>query len=589
MSVTFSNAQFSGAQSSTGVDVLGSYTGANVSGALNATAITINGTIDKPLTSTVSVDINAAGIVAVGAPGTYLGYHSLGSGHYEYYFSVNVAGLSSPVIVGVSGASVPPVETLVPITTSGIISAPLDPSIPSSVPGPALTAATVDQNSLVLTYNEALDAGHPPSKNQFNVTAGGAAVAVTGVKVSGSTVTLTLASSAASGQAVTVAYADPTSGNDVNAVQDTAGNDAASVAATAVLNTTPASLISITNVSGGTNVVDHVVTGSVDKLDAGSTVTLYDGSSALGTATSDANGNWSIPFVYSQDGSSANLKLTATETDALGLVIKSSPITLALDYSPNQGLFGSVIHSAATAGGEVYDLYEGLLGRAPDPVGGEDFAQELSSGTALDQVTQNFLDSAEGQSHFAVGSSDADFVSQLYQTVLGRAGDAAGAQGWQNALASGESRADVADSFVFSAEHVAQLQPALDTGVYMSDSNASDVARLYYGLLGRAPDPTGLQGQTAAFDDGATLNNVASTFLSSTEYQSHYAGTSDQAFVNDLYQNALGRAPDAAGGAGWVGALAGGESRADVAIGIAESSEAQTHLAGRIEAGFQVV
>ncbi|WP_265655964.1 SwmB domain-containing protein, partial [Verminephrobacter aporrectodeae] len=51
--------------------------------------------------------------------------------------------------------------------------------------------------------------------------------------------TLTLSTAVSHGQSVTVAYADPTTGNDANAIQDAAGNDAASFAATAVSNNTP--------------------------------------------------------------------------------------------------------------------------------------------------------------------------------------------------------------------------------------------------------------------------------------------------------------------------------------------------------------
>ncbi|MCW8209682.1 hypothetical protein D8B24_22375, partial [Verminephrobacter aporrectodeae subsp. tuberculatae] len=52
--------------------------------------------------------------------------------------------------------------------------------------------------------------------------------------------TLTLSTAVSHGQSVTVAYADPTTGNDANAIQDAAGNDAASFAATEVTNNTPA-------------------------------------------------------------------------------------------------------------------------------------------------------------------------------------------------------------------------------------------------------------------------------------------------------------------------------------------------------------
>ena len=55
----------------------------------------------------------------------------------------------------------------------------------------------------------------------------GTAPAVSAATASGNSVTLGLASALTSGQVVTVAYVDATSGNDAAAVQDAAGNDAA--------------------------------------------------------------------------------------------------------------------------------------------------------------------------------------------------------------------------------------------------------------------------------------------------------------------------------------------------------------------------
>ena len=109
---------------------------------------------------------------------------------------------------------------------------------------PIFATATVNGNSLVLSYTEAttLDAVNVPAVGSFAVLVGGAANAVTAVAVNAAakTVTLTLTSAVGFGQVVTVAYTDPTGGNDVNAVQDAAGNDAATLAATAVTNNTPA-------------------------------------------------------------------------------------------------------------------------------------------------------------------------------------------------------------------------------------------------------------------------------------------------------------------------------------------------------------
>ena len=121
--------------------------------------------------------------------------------------------------------------------------------------------------------------------------------------------------------------------------------------------------------------------------------------------------------------------------------------------------------TSVSAGGEVYALYDAILGRTPDLLGFEGWASILKHGTAsLHDVAASFLASPEGQSH--VGSpNNATFVEQLYETALHRAGDSNGVQGWTNALNQGASRADVAIGFALSAENVAGMQTSLNAGV----------------------------------------------------------------------------------------------------------------------------
>jgi uncharacterized repeat protein (TIGR02059 family) len=110
--------------------------------------------------------------------------------------------------------------------------------------GPSLTTATVNGNSMVLSFTDdgVLDAAHRPAPENFEVMVAGQRVTVSGVTVnpSAKTVTLTLSTAVANGQEVTVAYNDPTSDNDNNAIQDAVGNDAASFGAKSAVNNTPA-------------------------------------------------------------------------------------------------------------------------------------------------------------------------------------------------------------------------------------------------------------------------------------------------------------------------------------------------------------
>ncbi|MCW8209348.1 hypothetical protein D8B24_20595, partial [Verminephrobacter aporrectodeae subsp. tuberculatae] len=130
-------------------------------------------------------------------------------------------------------------------------------AVTNNTPAPADTAAPaliitgdsrpkVTGDQLVLSFSDTgnldADAGHKPAGGAFTVLVNSVANAVTNVAINAEakTVTLTLSTAVTSGQSVTVAYADPTTGNDANAIQDAAGNDAASFAATAVTNNTPA-------------------------------------------------------------------------------------------------------------------------------------------------------------------------------------------------------------------------------------------------------------------------------------------------------------------------------------------------------------
>ena len=352
---------------------------------------------------------------------------------------------------------------------------------------------------------------------------------------------------------------------------------------------TTAPVLAIQGVSGAGNVVGgHVLSGTIGPADAGLSVTIRDGQTALGTVQADAQGHFTLALDGSGVGAGHAYALTATARDAAGNVGTSDSFQFVLDYTPNRSLFGTVGHDVQSVTGQVYALYEGLLGRAPDAVGAEGLAAELNAGVSVHNLTQGFLNSAEGQARFTA-SDNAGFVRQLYAAMPGGHGDAGAMQGLVRQLDAGVSRADVADSFVFSNEFVAQLQPALKAGVFVADAAASAAAHLYYGLLDRAPDAGGLHNAAAALHGGMSLNSLAQGMLTSAEYAGrHTGGVTDQHYVEELYANALGRAPDAASEQHWVSALAHGSTRAEVAVGIAESPEANQHLLDQIQTGWHL-
>ncbi len=117
--------------------------------------------------------------------------------------------------------------------------------------------------------------------------------------------------------------------------------------------------------------------------------------------------------------------------------------------------------------------------------------------------------------------------------------------------------------------------------------NAGQAYRLYQAAFNRTPDRGGLGYQTNALDEGLALQKVAANFIASPEFQRTYGALDNAAFVTQLYQNVLHRAPDADGLGFHTGNLASGaNSRADVLVGFSESPENQLALIGAIQNGM---
>lgn len=106
----------------------------------------------------------------------------------------------------------------------------------------------------------------------------------------------------------------------------------------------------------------------------------------------------------------------------------------------------------------VAELYHVAFGREAD-AGGLDYWFDLAkAGATLRQIAQAFAQSAEYQPHAT--SSDAEFIQGLYQNTFARTGEAVELSYWLDALAHGETRADVmADFATLAAQNIAHTAP----------------------------------------------------------------------------------------------------------------------------------
>ena len=151
------------------------------------------------------------------------------------------------------------------------------------------------------------------------------------------------------------------------------------------------------------------------------------------------------------------------------------------------------------------------------------------------------------------------FVEQQFRDFLGRPGDAAGIDYLTSRLASGGmSRAELVRQFLESPEFQANVAP---------------VVRLYLAYFLRFPDYVGLLYWSDQVRQGS-LGAVSAAFANSPEFQQRYGNLDNTQFVNLVYNNVLGRQPDAAGLAHWRGELDSGRmSRGNLMTAFSESAE----------------
>lgn len=264
-------------------------------------------------------------------------------------------------------------------------------------------------------------------------------------------------------------------------------------------------------------------------------------------------------------------------------------------------------------------FYSTILGRDADPVGRNNWVDRLHTGILSGaDVARGFVFSPE---FLGRNTTDAEYVTVLYEAFFGREPDARGFARWTGDLADGLSReqvlrgftgspqfanlsgdfgiraetrfgafddspvlvGDPADSSVLRGgpgDNILKIGPAPVTDVIENGKELTGaVYRLYGATLGREPDTNGflnwlnglVRGQNGT--GGVNLTQAANAFVNSAEFQQTYGALSDEEFVQQLYRNVLDREADARGLDRWTGDLADGMTRAEVVLGFSQSAE----------------
>lgn len=160
-----------------------------------------------------------------------------------------------------------------------------------------------------------------------------------------------------------------------------------------------------------------------------------------------------------------------------------------------------------------------------------------------------------GSTHEIPGSRA--FVIAAYNDVLGRGPGEADIAYWVGRMAGGMSRADMANAFNNSDEY-----------------RNYKIRQAYNMALARDPDSTGAAYWLSLMQSGQIKPEDAySTFLGMDEMFNVRGGGTNTGYVTVMYQQLLGRGPDAEGLRYWTGFLTSGTSRRVIADSIWYSPE----------------
>jgi subtilisin-like proprotein convertase family protein len=236
----------------------------------------------------------------------------------------------------------------------------------------------------------------------------------------------------------------------------------------------------------------------------GATVQIFANGTLIGTGTADSNGNYTIqastPMAFGV------YQITARQTDLAG------------DISPASA---AMTPPLVITNGTVYPI----------------------SGTG-----------------FTINVQNEAFVTALYQDILGRTPGAAEIEGWTNTLDAGKSRQYVAFQIASSNE-----------------ARTITISSDYQRLLGRPPTATETNDQLAFLAAGNTEEALLANIVGSTEYFGR-VGSTNAGFVQQAYQDILGRLPTSAEATAGVNYLNAGKSRQTFASNLTATTEYRTNV-----------
>jgi hypothetical protein len=160
------------------------------------------------------------------------------------------------------------------------------------------------------------------------------------------------------------------------------------------------------------------------------------------------------------------------------------------------------------------------------------------------------------QSNTVIASAQVQrYITKVYSDLFNRTPDPAGLASWTSALNSGTPRVAVANAITYSSEYRSKL-----------------ITGSYDRYLARVPDQSGLNSWLAAMNGGWTISQMDSGLIASDEYWTK-SGSTQAGWVAELYTDVLGRSASSSEVTYWTARLSNGSRRDQVAMSFLLSTE----------------
>ncbi len=283
------------------------------------------------------------------------------------------------------------------------------------------------------------------------------------------------------------------------------------------------------------------------------------------------------------DTETIGLTLSQTSGAALGSLTSA---TLTIQETPSTALPSQLnfsiasAHVARNAGNAVLTIIRtgGLSGTVSVQVAASDGSAHAGTDYTAMNVTLTFGPNVTAQTISIPLSNNAQSGGKTINVVLSNP------TGGAALLTPSSLLLTITDPL--PVQPIAKNQVSI-ASAFTHDSQALSifVNNAYHLYLKRSPDSLGLAFWVDQLQNqGLTDEKLETGFLSSTEYIQNHGGTG-QAWVIGMYQDLLGRNPDAGGLTFWTGVLAKGGSAFSVALGFAASAEREGQ---RIAGDYQI-